>query len=116
MTSTDSLEKRISEARRMGFSRIVTPSSNQKKKRKSGKAQSGPQEVSAGGIKQLMCENVLDAINCGLVSKLPTKQTRSGSKLIKPKRPKSREDDRIKSFYMSDLDIILDDEEDTIYE
>ena len=63
-----------------------------------------------------MCENVLDAINCGLVSKLPTKQTRSGSKLIKPKRTKSREDDRTKSFDMSDLDIILDDEEDTMYE
>jgi len=52
-----SLEKRISEARRMGFSRIVTPSSSQKKKKKSGKAyhQPGPQEVSAGGIKQLLC-------------------------------------------------------------
>lgn len=113
-----SLEKRISEARRMGFSRIVTPSSSSQKKKKSGKSyhQSGPQEVSAGGIKQLMCENVLDAINCGLVSKLPTKQTRSGSKLIKPKRTKSREEDRTKSFDMSDLDIILDDEEDTMYE
>ena len=112
-----SLEKRISEARRMGFSRIVTPSSSSQKKKKKSAYQSGPQEVSAGGIKQLMCENVLDAINCGLVSKLPTKQTRSGSKLIKPKRPKSRDDkDRTKSFDMSDLDIILDDEEDTMYE
>jgi len=111
-----SLEKRISEARRMGFSRIVTPSSSSQKKNKKSAYQSGPREVSAGGIKQLMCENVLDAINCGLVSKLPTKQTRSGSKLIKPKRTKSREDDRTKSFDMSDLDIILDDEEDTMYE
>ena len=118
-----SLDKRISEARRMGFSRIVTPSaasSSQKTKRKGKMHSPGPKEVSAGGIKQLMCDNVLDAINCGLVSSLPTKQTRSGPKLIKPKHPSksngTRMEDRTKSFDMSDLDIILDDEDDMMYE
>ena len=126
-----SLDKRISEARRMGFSRIVTPSSsssssgqkNKKNSKAGGRIQSGVQEVSAGGIKQLMCDNLLDAINCGLVTKLPTKQTRSGSKLIKPKRSKSRLNDDMKdiptkSYDMSDLDmpIILDDEDDMMFE
>ena len=126
-----SLDKRISEARRMGFSRIVTPSSsstssgqkNKKQRKAGGRIQSGVQEVSAGGIKQLMCDNLLDAINCGLVTKLPTKQTRSGSKLIKPKRSKSRLNDDMKdiptkSYDMSDLDmpIILDDEDDMMFE
>ncbi|KAL7532259.1 hypothetical protein ACHAXR_007554 [Thalassiosira sp. AJA248-18] len=115
-----SLEKRISEARRMGFSRIVTPSSSSKKKKREGRNSSapGPKEVSAGGIKQLMCDNVLDAINCGLVMKLPTKQTRSGPKLIKPKRAtnKGNTNGREKSFDMDELDIILDDENDDIYD
>ena len=118
-----SLDKRISEARRMGFSRIVTPSassSSQKTKRKGRVHSPGPKEVSAGGIKQLMCDNVLDAINCGLVSSLPTKQTRSGPKLIQPKRPSksngTRMEGRTKSFDMSELDVILDDEPDIMFE
>ena len=112
-----SLEKRIGEARRMGFSRIVTPSSNQKSKRKN--ASFGPKEVSAGGIKQLMCDNVLDAINCGLVMKLPVRQTRSGPKLIKPKgRPRNSRagSNEEESAGMDELDIILDDEEDDVFE
>jgi len=118
-----SLEKRISEARRMGFSRIVTPSSSgQKKTKRAGGKRSppGPKEVSAGGIKQLMCDNVLDAINCGLVDKLPTKQTRSGPQLIKPKRRSTNRDDsmkdRAKPFDIDEREIILDDEDDDIFE
>mmetsp|Transcript_18213 Transcript_18213/g.39362 ORF Transcript_18213/g.39362 Transcript_18213/m.39362 type:complete len:268 (+) Transcript_18213:157-960(+) len=117
-----SLDKRISEARRMGFSRIVTPSSSssRNKKTRSGKNNApGPKEVSVGGIKQLMCDNVLDAINCGLVDQLPTKQTRSGPKLRKPKPSTSngRMEDETTAFGMNELDtIILDDEDDDIFE
>jgi hypothetical protein len=53
-----------------------------------------------------MCDNVLEAINCGLVKKLPTKTTMSGLKLKRPKRSTAWNDD----------DIILDDAEDDIFE
>jgi DNA repair protein RadA/Sms len=114
-----SLEKRIAEARRMGFARIVTPSSPNSwgggKKNRSKDNSPGPREISAGGITQLMCQNVLDAINCGLVVPLPTRRTGNGPALIKPKPIKvnnsswdrgSNDDDR------HERDIIIDDEDD----
>lgn len=106
-----SLDKRISEARRMGFSFIVTPTSPQQKKNRGGKMHPGPKESSAGGIKQLMCDNLLDAINCGLVNKLPSKQPKRGATFNKAQR--STSDGRTRSFGMNeDLDIIEDDEDD----
>jgi hypothetical protein len=108
-----SLEKRISEARRMGFSRIVTPSSPTGRgggKRKQGK-DAGPREVSAGGITQLMCDNVLDAINCGLVTQLPTKRTGSSPVLKKPKRTLSSWDRGSKDDG-PELHVIVDDDDD----
>jgi len=114
-----SLEKRIGEARRMGFSRIVTPSSVCKKKtrRAAGRNDApGPKEVSVRGIQQLMCNNILDAINCGLVDKLPTKQTRCGPKLIKPKRLADNGSVKNTPFGMDELDVILDDEDDNMFE
>ncbi|KAL9180494.1 hypothetical protein ACHAXT_010947 [Thalassiosira profunda] len=111
-----SLEKRIGEARRMGFSRIVAPSSASGKKKK--KVDAGPKEVSVGGITQIMCDNVLDAVNCGLVDSLPTRRTRSGPKLIKPKRESREGGSRrgARQFGMDEMDVILDDEEDDIFE
>ncbi|KAL3778403.1 hypothetical protein HJC23_012116 [Cyclotella cryptica] len=107
-----SLEKRVSEARRMGFSRIVTPLSMKKSSRKV----SGPREISAGGITQIMCDNVLDAINCGLVKSLPTIRTSSGPKLRKPTPPDQKPSKDISNNYyslgMDNVDIILDDSED----
>jgi DNA repair protein RadA/Sms len=106
-----SLDKRISEARRMGFSFIVTPTSPQQKKNRGGKMRPGPKESSAGGIKQLMCDNLLDAINCGLVNKLPSKQPKRGATFNKAQR--STSDGRTRSFGINeDLDIIEDDEDD----
>jgi len=101
-----SLEKRISEAKRMGFSRIVTPTFGDKNNRY------GPREVSKGGITQIMCDNVLEAVNCGLVKKLPTKNTISGPKLKKPKRSTAQKND---AMWNND-DIILDDAEDNFFE
>ena len=117
-----SLDKRIGEARRMGFSRIVTPpnsSGRQKKKGKNG-VHPGVKEISAGGITQLLCDNVLDAINCGLVDSLPTKRTRSGPKLVKPKRQRSMTNSSTrKGNSFDDVDDfdepILDDEDDDMY-
>ena len=71
----------------------------------------GPKESSAGGIKQLMCDNLLDAINCGLVNKLPSKQPKRGATFKKAQR--STSDGRTRSFGINeDLDIIEDDEDD----
>ena len=117
-----SLEKRIAEARRMGFARIVTPSSPNSwgggKKNRSKDISPGPREISAGGITQLMCQNVLDAINCGLAMPLPTRQTGNGPALIKPKPAAkvnnaswnrgSNDDDRY------ERDVIIDDDDDDI--
>jgi DNA repair protein RadA/Sms len=94
-----SLEKRVSEARRMGFSRIVTPLSVKKSNI------NGPREISSGGITQIMCDNALDAINCGLVKSLPTIRTSSGPKLRRPKR----QDQRLNTEILDYEDVILDD-------
>lgn len=114
-----SLEKRIGEARRMGFSRIVTPSSPSGRgggRGNRGKdAFPGPREVSAGGITQIMCDNVLDAINCGLVTQLPTKRTGNGPALIKPKRSISSWNRGSKEVG-SGLDVIVDDDIDDSFE
>ena len=117
-----SLEKRIAEARRMGFARIVTPSSPNSwgggKKNRSKDISPGPREISAGGITQLMCQNVLDAINCGLAMPLPTRRTGNGLSLIKPKPAAkvnnaswnrgSNDDDRY------ERDVIIDDDDNDI--
>lgn len=100
-----SLDKRISEARRMGFSRVVVPATTNQKKKREGKMRPGPKEASAGGIKQLMCDNLMDAINCGLVSKLPAKQTKSGAMLNTTQRSS---DGRPNDAF----DVIEDDEDD----
>ncbi len=100
-----SLEKRISEAKRMGFSRIVTPTFGDKNNK------FGPREVSKGGITQIMCDTVLEAVNCGLVKRLPTKSTISGPKLKRPKRSTTQKND---AMWNND-DIILDDAEDDFF-
>jgi DNA repair protein RadA/Sms len=101
-----SLDKRISEAKRMGFSRIVTPAIGDKKNRH------GPREMSKNGITQIMCDNVLEAINCGLVKALPTKSTMSGPKL--KSRSTSTQNNDVTMWNIDD--IILDDAEDDIFE
>ena len=79
-----SLEKRINEARRMGFSQIVTPlSRGRQRKHQRGKNILQEENNSAGGIKWIQCQNLLDAINAGLVSKLPMKDGRKGPRLIR---------------------------------
>lgn len=106
-----SLDKRISEARRMGFSRIVMPASSNQKKNREGRMHLGPKEASAGGIKQFLCDNLMDAINCGLVSKLPLKQSKSGATHNKTQR--FIPDGRTQTIGVDDaLDIIEDDEVD----
>jgi len=108
------LEKRVSEAKRMGFSRIITPSSLKKTKEKK---KFGPKEISAGGIKQILCENVMDAINAGLIEPLPTINTMSGQKFNRRKRRQlaKEDDDLFGSLGLGKSETILDDQEDYDY-
>lgn len=66
------IEKRIQEARRMGFSRVITP----RPKGKRRGAQQGPGIKRVGGVECIECDTLLDAINEGLVAKLPKRRKR----------------------------------------
>jgi len=61
------LEKRLQEARRMGFSRVVTPRAKGSKRKAGGTTSFSRTD----GIDWIQCDRLLDAINEGLVAKLP---------------------------------------------
>ena len=103
----------------MGFSRIVTPYSSSQKKRQSWQVENVLQGRRKFQLVVLSSSCVIMYINCGLVDKLPTKQTRSGPKLIKPKRTTNvdrRTKYWAKPFDIDEREIILDDEDDDIFE
>ena len=106
------LEKRTSEARRMGFSRIITPSVKQSK----GKKYNSPRELKSGGITQVLCENVLEAINSGLIKPLPTIKTLGGSKIKRARQKKQNSEavdfDLDESLGFESSRPILDDQDD----
>ena len=104
-TFRHSIDRRVGEARRMGFSRVVTPLADRRKSRKGG---NGPREVSKGGIQQLMCDDLLDAINCGLVDRLPTKQARGGPKLVRQRKSGTRGRPGMDD---EDMDVVIVDDE-----
>ena len=67
------LEKRIQEARRMGFSRVITPrDGRQSKRRKSG--QRTTTASSSYGLEWIQCDTLLEAITTGLVHPLPKRK------------------------------------------
>ena len=74
------IEKRIAEAKRMGFSRIITPPRNNKQRRKRGQAGDygikKPRSSNHGGIELFECMSVMEAINVGLVKNIPPKRNR----------------------------------------
>ena len=62
------MEKRVQEARRMGFSRVITPRTGK------GRKKGGPSKPSfsrAMGIDWIQCDTLSDAVNEGLVVRLP---------------------------------------------
>jgi DNA repair protein RadA/Sms len=91
-----SLEKRVEEARRMGFSRIITPKNGRDRRRS---RQSGQSSTQAKGIEWIQCETLLSAINSGLAQPLPKKRRK---KLPPGEHPDSLEQ----------LEEILDDDDD----
>ena len=79
-----SIDGRISEARRMGFSRIIMPARRRRGKGRGGKGvsyrlnDSGGGGGGAHGIECIECSTVIEAIKAGLVGGLPKGKKRSG--------------------------------------
>lgn len=99
------IDKRIQEARRMGFSRVVTP--RNKSRRKGGPSKIGFSR--SMGIDWIQCETLSDAINEGLVSKLPNGRRKTTKSLDEEQRESKPPGN------MSDLmldQIITDDDDD----
>lgn len=100
------MDQRLLEASRMGFSRVVTaPHQGGKQKRK----QQGQGSNKIHGMEWIQCDNLMDAINSGLVSPLPSRSKRSTRKPASPNSPTNPAPGMFKDL---NLDIILDDEED----
>lgn len=104
------MEKRIQEARRMGFSRIVTPISYTKGGTPGGKHRKKGQAILTRehGIERVQCDMLLAAINAGLVRELPQRRKRKNSKsddFSRPTAPGNLKD-------LSLEETILDDYED----
>lgn len=76
LRSASAIEKRIQEARRMGFSRVVTPLAKGSKKNTNGSTKF----TRVNGIDWIQCDGLLDAINEGLVKKLPKGRLRRNPK------------------------------------
>jgi len=105
LRQVSSVEKRINEARRMGFSRVIIPSRNggkKAKRNKFGRYSSAQSKVNFSGIDCIEANNLLDAIENGLVSKIPKKQ---------PPRKKYKNSSKHNNSGAKD-DFIIDDDDD----
>jgi hypothetical protein len=76
LRSASAIEKRIQEARRMGFSRVLTPLAKGSKRNTNGSTKF----TRVNGIDWIQCDGLLDAINEGLVKKLPKGRLRRNPK------------------------------------
>ncbi len=91
-----SIEKRVNEARRMGFSRIIIPKRNDSSKSKKRYQRTARNEnINVTGIDCIEAENLTNAIELGLVSKLPKR---------KSKKKKVGSNDELPLFDDDDLD------------
>lgn len=96
------LEKRLREARRMGFSRVITPRSNTKRSTK-GYSNKQISKSIFDGIEWIQCATLRDAIDEGLVIPVPKRVTR------KKKKGESGMPETLQDL---GLDDIIDDEDD----
>jgi len=79
----EAVQKRLTEARRMGFSRVITPREARRSRRmKAGRGQERHKMTASvvDGVEWIQCETLLDAINAGLVSAIPEKPRRRTTK------------------------------------
>jgi DNA repair protein RadA/Sms len=105
LRSVPAIEKRIQEARRMGFSRVVTPRAKGSKKNTNGSTTF----TRMNGMDWIQCDRLLDAINEGLVAKLP-----KGRRRRKPKADNAETMDQMAPGKLEDLmlDNVINDDED----
>lgn len=103
LRQVSSVEKRVNEARRMGFSRIIIPKQSDNRRGKRKRFGSSPKQSSKFiGIDCIEAEDLMNAIEHGLVSKIP--KTRS-----KKKEKKSNEKDALEILRN---DLLIDDDDD----
>jgi predicted ATP-dependent protease len=107
LRSVPALEKRLQEARRMGFSRVVTPCDYRSKgSRKSKGKQSTTTITQINGIMWIQCTTLASAINEGLIHPIPKRIPRQRSK-------SSSGDNSSSDNHYDDLRLeILDDQDD----
>ena len=77
LRQVSSVEKRINEARRMGFSRIIIPNrrkGNKVKRNRFRQYSNTQKKFNLAGIDCIEANNLMDAIDNGLVSKITKKQ------------------------------------------
>lgn len=105
LRSASAIEKRIQEARRMGFSRVVTPLAKGSQKNTNGSTKF----TRVNGIDWIQCDGLLDAINEGLVKKLP-----KGHRRRNPKAKTVETNGQMAPGTMEDLmlDNVINDDED----
>lgn len=87
LRSVPALEKRLQEARRMGFSRVVTPRDYRSTRGPAGKPRSSAKKqqqktsiTRVNGIEWIQCETLQSAINEGLVQPIPNRTPRPRTK------------------------------------
>ena len=98
-----SLEKRVKEAKRMGFSRVITARDHGGGPR--SKTNQKTHTSNALGIEWVQCETLMDALNLALVSPIPKRTPRK-------KKGSSEQLSIPGSMEELGLDEIMDDEED----
>ena len=92
LRSVSGIDKRVKEAQRLGFSRVITPARRPSANRKGGawkaKRQNQPSSEKATatsyGIDIIECQTLLDAINEGLVSRFKFKSRRKDNASTPP--------------------------------
>lgn len=100
------LEKRLQEAQRMGFSRVVTSRSFDRTKRKVDE-RGKPSFSRIYGIDWIQCDTLMDALNEGLVRQLPKPRPRRKS--IRQERSEPVSPGDLDDLMLNDQDLILDD-------
>lgn len=99
LRSVAAIDKRVQEARRMGFSRIVTPVSSRKGYKK------GSTTVSRElGIERIQCDTLLAAINAGLAKPLPKRRKRNAAEQGAAAKSSSKSRTRKQETIMDDQD------------
>ena len=78
LRQVSSIEKRVNEARRMGFSRIIIPKQNDnRKKMKSKQFSNTKSQLKFSGIDCIEVEDLMSAIEIGLVTKIPKRRKKT---------------------------------------